>query len=115
MFHAPMVSLARKPADTKQAAEPMLPLPSAPQYPYGCCISLDDETLERVGLDGDLPAPGELVHFCCTATVTSASKDPGTGCCRVELQITEMGVPGSPENRGERWYGDHEEPDGDED
>lgn len=65
---------------------------SAKQYPYGCCISLDDDTMAKLGLDGDMPAPGDVVEFAACACVTSASKDPTTGCCRVELQITDMAV-----------------------
>lgn len=70
---------------------------SAPVYPYGCCISLDEDVLEKVGLDGELPQVGEMIHLCAMAKVTSVSeseREDGNGgksrCCRVELQITHL-------------------------
>ena len=95
-----MVSLAKTPAEVKEDMAPMVasnPMPSAPQYPYGCCISLENETLKKLGLDGDLPAVGDVIEFMSTAKVTSASMNermdesgkPET-CCRVELQITHI-------------------------
>ena len=120
MFHAPMVDLKRKPKEIKAEKAIAMPMGSAEEYPYGCCISLDDETLGALKLDGDLPAPGEMIHFCCVAKVTSASMnermdDDGKPqkCCRVELQIVQMGAPGTNEERASRWYGG-EEPDEDE-
>ena len=97
-----MVSLAKTPAEVKEDMAPMVaanPMPTAPQYPYGCCISLENETLQKLGLDGDLPAVGDVIEFMATAKVTSASMNermdengkPET-CCRVELQITDMDV-----------------------
>ncbi len=91
-----MVSLARTPAQAEEAMAPIAmsepSKPSGPQYPYGCCISFDDETLGKLGLDGEMPAPGDVIEFTCSATVTSASKDASTGSCRVECQITDMEV-----------------------
>jgi Major coat protein-like len=97
-----MVSLAKTPAEVKEDMAPMVATslpPSAPQYPYGCCISLENDTLKKLGLDGDLPAVGDVIEFMATAKVTSASMNervdesgkPET-CCRVELQITDMDV-----------------------
>lgn len=92
-----------------------------PAYPYGLCIYLNNETLKKMGLDGDLPDVGDVVHFCAEARVTSAStteeedeKGVKTPNVRVELQITKMGVPemdpaanGAEESkeRQSRWYG----------
>lgn len=126
MFHAPMVDLARSAAEVKKEMTTITSMPDrAPEYPCGCCISLDDETLEKVGLSGDLPSLGSLIHFCAVAKVTSASMSEsmdGDGkprkCCRVELQIVQMGIPTANKDRGQAWYGngsDHAEPDGDED
>lgn len=105
MFYAPMVDLALTPEDIKeQQGEMCAPAVasgkySGPKYPYGLCIRLEDETLAKLKLDGDLPSPGELVQFCATAKVTSASeneRETSDGktekrCC-VELQITEMAI-----------------------
>lgn len=102
---AKMVSMARTPAEAKaEVAKYDMPAtasaPSVPTYPYGLCISLDDETLEKLGMEGELPAVGEVMQFTAMAKVTSASmneseRSDGTKsqCCRIELQITDMGVP----------------------
>src|SRR5216684_4161188 len=99
-----MVSLAKTPQEMKQD---MTDMPTAmpgsksmgPEYPYGCCISLDDETLEKTGLGGDMPAAGEMIRFQAIAKVTCASvrdeidaQGNATQCKRVELQITDMDV-----------------------
>lgn len=104
MMRMPMVSLAKSPAEVKEEqkmydAPAIASKPSVPEYPYGACISLEDETLEKIGLAGDLPAVGEMIHFGAIAKVTSASMNERIGpdgvakqCCRIELQITDMGV-----------------------
>lgn len=117
-LHAPLVDLGMTPQETK--IEPAVDLPAgAPSnrtvYPYGCCVRLEHETLEKLGLAGDLPAIGDMIHFCAEARVTSARCDPDGSAQCVELQIMRMGVPGSPDNRAERWYGDKESEDAEED
>jgi hypothetical protein len=122
-----MVNLARSPEEIKtdmvSIGSPVAgPKPTAPEYPCGCCISLDDECLNKMGLDGDLPEAGEMIHFEAMAKVTCASVRDEVGpdgtskqCRRVELQITDMGMVGAePQPRAKRWYGG-DEPDGDED
>lgn len=101
---AKLVSMARTPQEAKEEVAkydaPATASSSVPTYPYGLCISLEDESLEKLGLGGELPAVGEVLQFCAIAKVTSASmhereKPDGTKdqCCRIELQITDMGVP----------------------
>jgi major coat protein len=118
-----MVNLARSPVEVKRETAMAVPAakPMAAEFPYGCCISLDDECLTKLGLDGDLPAAGEMIHFEAMAKVTCASvRDEvdadGTSrqCRRVELQITDMGMIGAEATpRADRWY-KNGEPDGDE-
>lgn len=103
---AKMISMARTPAEAKKEVEKYdmpataSPAASVPTYPYGLCISLEDESLDKLGMDGAMPAVGDVIQFTAMAKVTSASmsereKSDGTKeqCCRVELQITDMGVP----------------------
>jgi hypothetical protein len=92
--------------------------PTGPMYPYGLCISLEDETLKKLALDGDMPGVGDIIQFNAIAKVTSVSENErestdGTKsqCKRVELQITDMGIPGTGDEdrsaeRRQRFYGD---------
>lgn len=124
---AKLISMARTAAEVKSdlADIPTVAGESkyeGPRYPYGLCISLEDETLKKLGLDGDLPGVGDIIQFNAIAKVTNVSEnereatDGGTRkCCRVELQITDMGIPGAnqadrdvekSEQRRARFYGD---------
>jgi hypothetical protein len=123
-----MTNLAKTPTEIKTEQPAAIPASvSAAEYPYGCCISLDDETLEKLTLDGDLPQVGEMIHFEAMARVTSASMNERINsdgskdnCCRIELQITDMGVIGGEdetdkaEARRKRFYPNMDS-DGDDD
>lgn len=101
MYFSTMIDMAHTPEDVKkELAEMGSPASAAPLvgvYPYGLCISLDDETLQKLKLDGELPSVGEMIHLCAMAKVTSVSEnereDTNGGkktCRRVELQITHL-------------------------
>lgn len=123
-----MVDLARTPEEVRDeisAGKPAsLPKPTVPTYPWGLCVSLDEDTLEKLGLDGDLPDVGDLIQFTALARVTSASQNERTTetgekevCQRIELQITAMDVGGTqeeqdPSARRKRFYGDPEAEEG---
>lgn len=117
-----MIDMASTPAEVKEkAAESCAPiLCDAPRYPYGLCISLDNETMDKLGLSGDLPEVGEMIHLCAMAKVTSVSANEreSTGddgatkketYCRVELQITTMALESEDDEnqmmRRSRFYG----------
>lgn len=73
--------------DAEEQEEAMNPSP--PAYPYGLCISLCDDELEKLGLDDNVNV-GDMLHMHCLAEVTSVSKrdDSNNGpSCRIELQI----------------------------
>jgi len=98
--HGEMVDMSYDPEEIREKQDMMMAgpaLPRTPQYPCGLSISLSDDELEKLCLDGDLPAVGDLLEFFATAKVTSAqmteSVDPSGApkkCCRVELQIVGM-------------------------
>jgi hypothetical protein len=108
--------------ETAQTAEPMPAdaKPSVPVYPYGLCISLEDEQLEKLGLDGELPSVGDMLHIAGMAKVTSASeneREMSDGskqkCRRIELQFTHLATEneddeGEQEARRSRFYGSGE-------
>ena len=99
-----MVDMAKTPDDVKKEVGNTLSAPAAseakptvPTYPYGLCISLNEEDLAKLGITGELPEVGEMVHLAAMAKVTSVSEsereDTGgikTKCCRIELQITHL-------------------------
>jgi len=65
-----------------------------PRYPYGLCISLGKEELEKLGITA-LPKVGSEMMITAKAIVksTSAYDTQGEGQdMRVELQITDMGI-----------------------
>jgi len=71
-----------------------------PKYPYGLCIYLDDETLEKLGLT-QLPKVGTTMQLTAMVRVTGTrsneiqtEKEPGEAdentSSSVDLQITAM-------------------------
>jgi hypothetical protein len=91
--HAKMVKMERMPAEDSILSMPMGAEESPkPHLPYGLRLSLDAQTLKMLGIGDDMPAPEMVIEFCAAAVVVSASKDPSSGNCCVELQITEMGL-----------------------
>lgn len=116
---AAMVDMARTPEEVRKELgnEVAMPSPavqrSVPTYPYGLTFSLDEDTLEKLGIDGDLPSVGDMIHFCGMAKVTSASASEREGtdgsketCRRVELQITHLGLEDEDQEKPRNWYGD---------
>lgn len=84
-----MVSMRRTPAEKTEAVAAMS---DGPDYPYGLCISLCNDELEKLGLADEVEV-GDMLHLHCMAKVTSVSKSDSEmsgPSCRVELQITDM-------------------------
>lgn len=93
MFPTPnMVDLKRTPEEETEDAIASF-TPSA--YPYGLCLSLDKDTLEKLDVDFDRVEVGETYHLFIMAKVTAKSKgarenmDPHE--C-IEMQVTHMGA-----------------------
>lgn len=64
-----------------------------PKYPYGLCLSLDDETIKKLGLP--MPVIGAQMRIEAVATVTSLSANQdakGEAENYVSLQITALDV-----------------------
>jgi len=96
-----MVDMAKSPAEIKKDM-PSMVSPSykaaVPSYPYGLCISLNEDDLAKLGMDDcQLPSIGDMIHLAAMAKVTSVSENQTTAedgavkkCCRIELQITHL-------------------------
>lgn len=117
-----MIDMARSPEEVKKDLAPLaMPSPeSAPSYPYGLCISLTEDELEKLGIDGDCEI-GDMIHLFAMAEVTSCSEHKTKAadgsektCCRIELQITHLGLEDEdreeePDGKARKRYGDDDD------
>ncbi len=88
----PKLQDMRKTDEEKQEASQLIN-PNQSEYPYGLCICLTENELEKLGLDHECEV-GDMIHLFALAKVTSKSvNDTGNGeKCRLELQITHLGT-----------------------
>lgn len=109
-FHH-MVDMKRTPAEKVEAAAPPTPI-EAPDYPYGLCICLDQECLDKLELDPDCEG-GDTIHLVAFAKVKARSEEVinGERKCRIELQITDLAVEDEDEEgeKAEAGEGDPDE------
>ena len=88
-----LVDIAYTPKERKEeAAEMASGKYKGPEYPYGLSITLNEETLAKVGIE-ELPRVGDEMRIEAVAKVTSVSmrsdkSDEDERC--VSLQITEL-------------------------
>jgi hypothetical protein len=99
-------SKADKKADSVVSAVPTGEY-EGPDYPYGLCINLEKDSLEKLGLS-KLPEVGEemIIQAQVKVTRVSASADQKNEHKGVELQIVKMGISGGEEkSAAEKIYG----------
>lgn len=91
-----MIDMAMSPAErVKDIMPPMSGYmgdsPSEPIYPYGLCLSLNDDEIAKLGLDDDAEV-GDMLEMKILCKITSVSKNATTGGerNRIELQITHI-------------------------
>jgi len=84
-----MVDMARAPQEIQESMEAYQP----PAYPYGLCICLTHEELDKLGLDSDCEV-GDILHMVSMARVTSVNKSETSEgpSCRIELQLIDIEV-----------------------
>lgn len=81
-------------AEQKELVEPGN-TDTAPRYPWGLSLSLDEESLEKLGITGELPAVGAELVLSAKVKVTSVSSHEVDGSKTresVSLQITAMAL-----------------------
>lgn len=79
------------------------------------CLCLNEHVLAALGLDKEMPPTGATMHLSCEVHVTHSHREPDGSGAQLTLDFIRMGAKdNAPEERAERWYGEHEEPDGDE-
>ncbi|MFA7278765.1 MAG: capsid staple protein [Sterolibacterium sp.] len=81
---------------------------AASVYPYGLCICLGQEELDKLGLTAECEV-GDFLHVFALAKVTSVStSDTGEGeKSRIELTITHMGVEDEEDEQAEVKFPKH--------
>lgn len=93
-----MVSMKRTPADMRgdKMAGPSIES-TAPDYPYGLCIHMDKDELDKLGIT-ELPKVGTEMMFECKVKVTRISQsaseaaDGSNEYTSVDFQITDIGI-----------------------
>lgn len=89
-----MVDMLETPEEVKQETVASSPvMDNKPHYPYGLSLSLNKETLEKLGVS-ELPEIGTMIHIMAMAKVTSVNESASEAdhyCC-VGLQITHMAL-----------------------
>ncbi len=91
-----MVDMAKTPAEVKEDSAPVSAMDapdSGPSYPWGLCISLNEDDLKKLDITADEIDVGDMVHLFAMAKVTSKSisdNESSGPCCRIELQITHL-------------------------
>lgn len=91
-----LTSLVLSKAEREKAVEASTPPEDAPRYPWGMSLTLDDEVLEKLGID-TLPALGTELELVAKVKVTrvSASDDADGGKYRsLSLQLTDACLEG---------------------
>jgi len=104
-----LTDMARDAEELKDAS-PMAPEPD--KYPWGLRITLDQDSLEKLGVDHSDWEVGAVFHLMALAKVTSISSHDGPNGqrCDVGLQITHLAGPENEEKEEEEGEED-EEPD----
>ena len=94
-----LVSMMRTPEDKRKDAGEAAPITSiAPDYPYGLCVHLDKDELDKLGIT-DLPKVGTKLNLEAAVVVTSVrqsaamamGQDPDESVS-IDLQITDLYV-----------------------
>lgn len=102
-----MATLINMKMDAEEVKEQTNPTAQdAPKYPWGLCITLNDDTLEKLGID-KLPEVNTEVRIVAKAEVTSVrtwQTQGGEDESTVELQITDMQVSGMDTGTGAMLY-----------
>lgn len=90
-----LVNLARTPEEIAEQQTACTPIAgNVPEYPYGTCITLNGDALDKLGLTR-LPPVGSTVGITAVAKVSRVSEtemaDGSAERC-LELQITDMAI-----------------------
>lgn len=97
MAEPKLISMKRTPEDQrKDMGEVAAPTSIAPDYPYGMCIHMDKDELDKAGIK-EMPEVGSTVMIQVKAMVTMVRQSAGTGPIAeeetaVDFQITDLAI-----------------------
>ena len=95
MAEKKLASMKRTPEDMRQDQGEPAPIDAmAPDYPYGLCIHLDKDELDKLGMK-ELPEVGTEMPLRALVKVTRVSQSAVEGRdeeTSIDLQITDLGV-----------------------
>ena len=103
---SPCESMKSMELDDEDKIDAITPIamPDRPDYPYGLRITLTDKELDKLGLDHSAAEVGGTIHGFFMARITSVSENEvtaGEKCCRIELQIEDLGIESEDEENQE--------------
>jgi len=91
---ATLINMQQSAEEVKEQVQPSVA--DAPRYPWGLCITLNDDSLEKLGVKG-LPAVGTAVTIVAKAEVSRTSDYQTQGNeseMSMDLQITDLQIDG---------------------
>ncbi len=95
MAEKKLASMKRTPEDRRKDMGEPAPIDAmAPDYPYGLCIHLDKDELDKLGMK-ELPKVGTEMPISAIVKVTRVSQSAVEGAdeqTSIDLQITDMGI-----------------------
>lgn len=88
-----LVSMKKTKAEKKKSSAMVLPSDGGDPYPYGLTLSLEDDSLTKLGLD-KLPGVGDefMLHGKAKVESVSQNESNGSKSRSVRLQITDLCV-----------------------
>jgi len=78
----------------------------SPDYPYGTCLYLDEDQLDKLGIDS-MPAAGASVGIEAIGTVKGVREEQVDGKVKrsLEIQVTDLALAMATKSMAERMYG----------
>lgn len=91
---ATLINMENSPEAAQEQTQPSVA--DGPKYPWGLCITLSDDSLDKLGVK-TLPSTGTEVTLVAKATVTATRENQTEGegtKASMDLQITDMQIDG---------------------
>lgn len=85
-------------------------MPEENPFPYGLCLNLDEDAMEKLGLDEPLPVGTKcVIEARAVVTATRDNESLGGKDCGMSIQIVAMGIEPDKKSAANTLYGDDDE------